>query len=299
MTSVKKVDQIDHNFDFKQIISPKWGNGYHVVKVRKDLKLANLKSKSIGILHDSSMGYLIELVADNGLQHVVQMTNSQLEDELNTSALMISDSCLFFKKPVSSVLDPINAETKEDRDFIIWEKEFTYKETKTRDLDELEEFLRNIVKQNSTVQSLRLIADELYTNAIYNAPLSKIGRQILKIVPIRKYNKPKTARIFIAKDDKRLIIGCEDQFGSLKISKLMNHVKSIYKNGVAESIRFTSSTGAGIGTYMVMQACSSYIAAVFENKKTLVMGIVPLGISSKKREGLPKNIHLIQYKGGK
>lgn len=294
MTSVKKNEPID---EYDALISPKW-SGYHVIKICEGLNLSEINAKSIGVSHENEMGYLVELVADNGLHHVVQLSNAQFKSELNTSALMLNDSDLFFNKPVVSILSPDQAETSKDSDYILWEKEFTYKETKTRDLDELDEFLEPIIRQQSTRQSIRLIADELYTNAVYNAPLTKLGKQLLKILPFRKYNKPKSARLFIAKHDDRLIVGCEDQFGSLRVSALMKRVKSIYKKGVGSSIKYTSSTGAGIGTYMILQACTSYFAAVYEDKKTLVMGVIPLGMSSRKREELPKNIHLIQYKGG-
>lgn len=288
---------MESNIEFDEIISPKW-SGCHVVKICKDLNLSSLNTKSIGVSHENDMGYLVELMADNGLHHVVQLSNTMFASELNTSALMLSESDTFFNKPVVSVLSPLETDVHDDSEYIIWEKEFTYKETKTRDLDELEEFLATVIRPKSTIQSVRLIADELYTNAVYNAPLSKFGKQLLKVLPFRRYNKPKSARLFIAQHNDRLVVGCEDQFGSLSVSALMKRVKSIYEKGVGDSIKFTSSTGAGIGTYMIMQACTSYFAAVFEDKKTLVMGVIPLGVSSRKREELPKNIHLIQYKGG-
>lgn len=294
MTSAKNIDP---NSEFEDLISPRWG-GCHVLKIFEDLKIDKLIPKSIGVAHENEMEFLVQLVADNELNHVVQLTNKQFKEELNTSALMLSDSNLFFKKPIVSVLDPENIDKCEDKNYILWERVFSYKETKTRDLDELEEFLATQIKQKSTIQNIRLIADELYTNAVYNAPLTKFGKQILKVIPFRKYKKPKPAKLFVAKQNDRLIIGCEDQFGSLKVSALMKRVKSIYSKGVGDSIKFSSRAGAGIGTYMVLQACTSYIAAVYEEQKTLVMGVIQLGMSSRQREELPKNIHLIQYKGG-
>jgi hypothetical protein len=74
--------------------------------------------------------------------------------------------------------------------------------------------------------------------------------------------------------------------------RLIKRIHDCYVNGV-EKMMNLGPGGAGIGSYMVYSAAASLYVAVHRNTTTIVACCVPIKMSSRKRQELPKNIHLI------
>jgi hypothetical protein len=80
---------------------------------------------------------------------------------------------------------------------------------------------------------------------------------------------------FLSDDFERIVIGCCDRYGSLKIPALLNRVKLCYENSIADMINY-SAGGAGIGTYIVLEKVTSFYVGVQTGVSTLVCCAFPL-----------------------
>lgn len=129
-------------------------------------------------------------------------------------------------------------------------------------------------------------ADELLTNSIFNAPFSgKVDRSRIDLeVP---GERPVIFDVSIGETD--LVISCTDPFGSLEVQSFFTRILNCYKSGVGESINYGAG-GAGIGSHMIFEQCSSLIIGVVPKKRTSFYCRFPLKMSSKTRKLLPKNI---------
>lgn len=142
-------------------------------------------------------------------------------------------------------------------------------------------------KVNRSLKEDSLIcADELITNSIFNAPFKeKMDRKITDLkVP------GKSPILFdLTIGEHEFVISCVDPFGSLEIAPFFESIKSCYQSGVGESINYGQG-GAGIGCYLILEHCSSFILGVVPGKRTGIYCRFPLKMSSKIRKSLPKNI---------
>ena len=76
------------------------------------------------------------------------------------------------------------------------------------------------------------------------------------------------------------------------MTDVLERIRKCMELGVANAIR-QGEGGAGIGSYMVFDACLSYYAGVTPGKESVVCVTMPLGLNRRTMAGLPKNIHLI------
>lgn len=135
-----------------------------------------------------------------------------------------------------------------------------------------------------------MVLDELFTNAIYNAPVvrmdgnSSVSRKI-------SITMKEDAFIFLECSRKKIHIGCIDPYGTLVPDKLVRKLSAIYSNGADESMRFEENGGAGIGFRMMFDKCTEMFVGVQKMKKTCVFFSLP--VNMKEYGGnVPKNIHL-------
>ena len=105
----------------------------------------------------------------------------------------------------------------------------------------------------------------------------------------------KKAKIFITHDERRLLIGCEDPYGSVSRLKLLNQLKKVFKQGGELPSPNEGGAGAGLGSKMMIENSCGYFMVVDQNKKTLVCTALPLGVSYMKAERMSKNMHMVFY----
>lgn len=282
------------------MISPKLGPCQVVQIHGKSEKNLN-GSKCIGVFKNQDMNFLLDMITKNNLQHVVQENNLDIQSELNSSALMINHCDSFMKFPVSSVLDPENAGMKNENKYVKWQRSFDNSSQKIEIIDSFLVEAKKVVLQDSLIQSLRIVVDEFFTNAVYNAPLASPSTEISpqpRKENVVQMSKGNLGRMVMGYDQNKMVIGCEDSYGSLNLSDLMIRIKNCYDLGLDKVINFDSQGGAGIGTFMVIDICTSFYAAVNPGKKTWVLAAVPYTLSGKKRQEIGKNIHLVNCKVG-
>lgn len=247
-----------------------------------------------------SESQVLDVILEKNLNHVCYQDSPSFETEIQTSALMLTSPGTFFEKPLVSIFCPEEVKSNADSKFEIWSKEFFQISEKSKTLDEIKSVLEEKLNLGSLAAEILLVIDELFTNAIFNAPFvdlkTKVNPGLNRSDTRTSMPHPNRGRVFIGKHDGRLVVGVRDPFGSLDIQRLFKKIKNCHEDGVAGNMNMGPG-GAGIGSYMVYQSSTSYYVAVDEGKSTIVCCAFPLDMSGKKRQSLSKNIHCIQGRG--
>jgi anti-sigma regulatory factor (Ser/Thr protein kinase) len=116
------------------------------------------------------------------------------------------------------------------------------------------------------------ILDELFTNAIYNAPVDELGRHI-------NADKPRNERVLsqapveirFAVDERHVAIAVRDTYGSLKASRVLDCLNRCFnrKGAVVEE----KQGGAGLGFFLVVQYASRLVVNLKEGQFTEVISL--------------------------
>jgi hypothetical protein len=86
----------------------------------------------------------------------------------------------------------------------------------------------------------------------------------------------------------------KDQYGTLNIEKLIERIKLCYIHNPKSQINFGPG-GSGIGTFMIFDSCTSLYVAVQRGICTTVCCTFATKLSARKRNQIPKNIHLLAF----
>lgn len=250
-------------------------------------------AKHIGVAEGLESMEAISLAKKHGLKHLVNTSKADYQRELNVAAHMIEKSDELFKYPVASVFTPEAVDERNEDKFKFVEYEFSKSTEKYNALILLEVELEKISSNESLITNIRTIADELFTNAVYNAP-NKAKGKIDHRNQGAQMDAGKSAKIFLAKDEKMLLIGCIDPYGSLHPGDLITRIDNCYSNGVAQSMSMSEMGGAGIGAYMAFDLSTSFYVGVNPGVASIVMCAIPLHVSNRKIQKMPKNYHFLR-----
>ncbi|MGE0526486.1 MAG: hypothetical protein AB7G93_14310 [Bdellovibrionales bacterium] len=240
---------------------------------------------------------ILRLALDHGFMNLCQKDGYDFDHEVRTSENLIQSPTNFFRFPVSSVLAPDNVCQVSERALIVVEELFNSSTQKREALDTLINFMEVKGFSQTLSDDITAVADELFTNAVYNAPfvdsngandrcVSRMGSEV-------KYEDGKSARLILAHDESRIMVACEDPFGSLNLVRYMEKIKAAYNKGAAAAMNLGPG-GAGLGSYIIFNAGSSLYFGVWPKRTTIVCCVIPLGMSYRSRAHLPKHFHRIQ-----
>lgn len=255
-----------------------------------------------GVIYDDAIGVgdgieprtVVDFAKSFNLRQIVQTSAHDHELELKTSELMLKKPDLFLNFPVSSILDPESVGTARENEVRSYSRQFLNANEKSQILEEIRVHCLDISKSESLVADICLAADELITNAIYNAPhvlYAQPGPGAPRTAEHGQSPDLRPGEIFIGASGTRLILGCADAYGSLNPNHLINRLKSCYDNGVAESVNFGTG-GAGIGTFIIFQSASSLYIGVAQSQRTVICCAFSLERRPKVRAAVPKNLHI-------
>ena len=258
---------------------------------------APVDSSCVGIAEALEPEQLLDLAVDSKLNHVCQKSGHLFDEDIQSANCMIENDESYFKFPVSTILAPQSVSVESEKSLLMLNAQFSSSAEKQSVLGNLTSLLVSKGIAKTVLDDVVAVADEFYTNAIFNAPFVDmnthnnpgISRNSLDI----KLQDGKQARLFLAQDAKRLVIGCEDPFGSLDLTRYLTKVRSTYQKGPGAAINFGPG-GAGIGSYIIFNAGSSLSFGVWPGRATLLCCVIPLGMSNRKRILLSKHIHWIQ-----
>ena len=244
------------------------------------------------------MAELLSWKLDREANHVCQIDAGSLQNELNTSALMMRSPGAFMDSPIETILGPAAIVTATKRSFTKLSLRFHKGSEKGVTLDKLRDLLTKQGRSDSLISDAVLVADEMFTNAIFNAPYVDLKSGFNPGIDRNDWSVEMTlgrhAELLVGYDESRLVIACRDPFGSLDIRQMLTRIRDCCTKGVSANMRMGVG-GAGIGTFMVLNASSSLYVGVQPGKCSVIAAAIHWKWGTKKRSQTPKNLHCIQF----
>ena len=248
--------------------------------------------KAIGLASATAPEEVLDLALSKGLHHICQKDNPFCDSDVETSGLMIIEPHRFMDLPLSGVLDPQNCSMEKEQELTHFRSNFSKIAEKHSMLESLREYLARISKSNSLHSEIILVADELFTNAVFNS--ARAGKPLLRGDTSVTMPDGFQGEIRAGVTGGRFALVCTDPFGNLELPKLVQRMRDCYTKGV-QTMMNLGEGGAGIGSYLVYSAATSYFACVERGRRTVIVWSVPLNLSLRKRVMLPKNAHFIGF----
>ncbi len=217
-----------------------------------------------------------EIVAEvyqNKIPHLLQKNATSFENDLKMGGLLCDRPNEYFQSQFSMI---------GDSDLITRTVRFSGPDDKARMLEEVFQFL-NEINWPTTVESAFAVIEELYMNAVYDAPRESLrqgGGQIQG-----------ECEFYLARNKEHLQISCTDPFGALNLDKLFSRMNEVYQRGPSEVIQMESSEGAGIGCFLLFEKCRSLVFGVHKGVQTKVTALLPLVPSRRNYTGFRKSLH--------
>ncbi len=237
---------------------------------------------------------LVDIVAlaDMGFEHIVQIEREDFAQELLAASLMTLRPKAFLKNPVPFFLSGFASEkVLGDPD-----KHLIMRFIKQSEKNTLMDWLKAFLDRDPRTQTIRDLclqaADEMITNALFNAPVRPSGKRAFKdLARNSEIELPtnKAATIFACFSEQRIVIGCEDAFGSLEKPLLMEHLRSMFKE--ERAVVTYSGGGAGLGFRYLLENAANFYVLVDQGKSTLIAcGFMLKGLKSNLTSA--KHVHL-------
>jgi hypothetical protein len=240
---------------------------------------------------------VLRLATELGYTHVIQKNGLEYAKELQTTEILVDNPTGFFNFPVASIFNPTDLSPEGDKKAILADTLFTSSAQKRDILDGFMKSMESRTLPRTLIEDITLVADEMFTNAVFNAPFvdkmthenANVSRHSMEV----SFNSNQPGRMLMAADETRIMIACEDPYGSLNLNGYLSRIKATYDRGAAATINFGAG-GAGIGSYIIFNTSASLFVGVKAGRATIIACLLPLGLSNRKRSLLPKHLHWIQ-----
>lgn len=268
-----------------------------VVDGKTALDFENPKS-AVVVTYGETQEETLDRCLTHHVRHVCQTDAGSLESELNTSALMVRNPDQFLQFPLAAILSPTNVSAASEKRLTALSHSFSSATDKSATLGELRQKLVDEGRSESLIADAVLVADEMFTNAIFNAPFvdPKTGFNpgIDRSDDTVKMKNGRHAELFMGYDQNRLAIVCRDPYGSLNLKQFLRRIHDCSTGGVSAAMRMGSG-GAGIGSHMVFNISSSMYVGVSRGKSTVVGACIHWKWSGRRRSEATKNFHCFEY----
>lgn len=243
---------------------------------------------AVAICSQWSTQAIVHAALHRRIGHWVQKDGGRLAQELKQAEKMIIDPEGFHLDPVATVLQG---------ELQRWEMEFSSIDQKDQVLTRCRSALEAHGTPHQTIADVLFIADELFTNALFNAPGDVLSHRSGNA----RLPAGRTARIVVASDSDWVWVAVRDPFGTYSPSRALSRVLTSFLCGVGGAIQMEEG-GAGIGTRLALDRVTSFTVQVRSLESTWVGGLLPLNSGhgqSAREEALKfKNLHIAVSKGG-
>lgn len=254
-------------------------------------------SACVAVCENHEPEAVLRLATDFHLTHICQKNGFEFDSEIRSANVLVESPDVFREFPLASILQPTALNAASERDLIRVEEVFDSSMRKRAVLQSLIKGLESEAISQTMIDDISAVADELFTNAVYNAPFVDLATHLNPGISRHdvdiKYDGRRQGRLFLARRDSRLLIGCEDPFGSLDLMRYLNKIKDAYLRGPTATMNFGPG-GAGLGSYIIFNSGSSLYFGVWPGQATILCAVIPLGLSNRRRVQLPKHLHWIQ-----
>lgn len=239
------------------------------------------KKNTIFVADNFEPNELIRNIIRNDYSYVLQKNTPFMDEDFIAAAQIIANKEDFFVHPGRAILHEFRNHVSFD---------FCSTEEKEALLKKVEFFLLfNPGHGQRIVESVEAIVEELYMNAIFDAPAEAEKLGFSKDL----YKKGMKATLNLTESDKRLVITCSDPFGAMNFNRFLSRLDEIYEKGAGKVINFGSG-GSGIGCYIMFEHCSAMYIGVQPGKKTVVSCVLPLKMNYRQRCFIRKTLCLVR-----
>jgi hypothetical protein len=260
-----------------------------IVEMGQPIPHGVLPENCILMIEGQDSPEIIPYMFHSKIRHAVHVTRADFEKEINLAVEMITKPQNFMGRP----LHHISAEKRCAPQLKI---DFTSMDEKSIVLDKFSRYLDKVGDAVMLKHAIVNMVDELFTNALYNAPTDENGNRLNH----RKERTDKVALNQVLRPQLSLyhngnmgLICCKDPYGSLDLEKLLGRLSGLYLSEKKEVNM--GPGGAGVAYHMMLESSSGLYIAVEKNKSTVVCFTLHLGEGIKKSEAFPKNLHFLSY----
>lgn len=246
----------------------------------------NLTNKVAVGDHVQTSAFLKAFV-ENKLSNIVQTSNDDLPYELFIASIILKKPRLFLNNPLTI----LNSQDSSATAMRVWQENFNCTEHKERVLESIHKFIGNHKSMNRLSDNILIIIDELFSNALFNAPVDEDGYRIFKNMNRNekvRYPGNKNAKIFAVHTANDLFIGAVDPWGSVDRDGICQALYHAYNQATVTE----NSKGAGFGLRMMLDRSRSLYFLSELGKRSLICCHMRLNISLKKIENVPKQLHI-------
>jgi hypothetical protein len=265
-----------------------------IIEIPGKLEAGRYYHQAIGVGDNIDPKSVVELASDYKFHQIVQTSSTDTELEMLTAEIMLNKADLFVHNPLSSILDPAHAGPAREQEVRAFVRHFKQANEKRPILHDLREFISTVSSSESLNSEIAFAADELFTNAVYNAPHVKFDQNGPGAPRTSEFGDApgiRSAELFAGYSNTRIVVGCADHYGTLNPNHIIKLIMDCYEKGVRDALNFGPG-GAGLGTFLVYQSALSFYVGVTQNQKTVVCCSFSLEKRAKVRAQLPKNLHI-------
>lgn len=222
------------------------------------------------------------LLKDSGLNHIIGKNTNILETQL------VANICRYLH-PSKGIKDYLHNKNN------IQTRTLTNSKETTNTVEELINSFEYDSYFDSPKEYLRTMANELLTNAFYNAYQDKDGsfpyQNQDRKTPVN-LDKDGAIEISLALDEERVVLCVTDPFGTLTRESVLNNIK----RGIKTKKHSNKEGGAGLGLYLIYSYANHLVFNLDKNNKTEIVAIIENNRRLKKYKEIIKSIHF--YTGG-
>lgn len=238
---------------------------------------ASSDNKTIFIDENLEPNQVVSEIIGKGIRHLVQKNEGRFENDLSAAGKIVDNSEQYFESDFclfnGATLESVSLKFKQAAD--------------KQNLKDAAMAFVNEIGSDSVTQAAEAIIEELYMNAVIDAPReAQKNNWVLSESP---------CELFLAKTDKVLQISCLDYFGSLDVNKVFRRMAEVYEKGAGQAINLNTGSGAGIGCILLFENSSGMVFGVKLKEKTKVTCLVPIGISNRQRAQMKKSLHWFSF----
>jgi len=245
-------------------------------------RIREFDRKNTVVLYKEKHKNLVSFLV-NGFEHIVCMDREDLREELLASALMILRPEPFIENPSRYFFNSFDPDhTKAGRR----DNNLTINFMGTQQKDDVFKLLRDFWQRRHATAALEdlclQIADEMFTNMFFNAPVTATGKRPYREVTrdthvvMPENLKPK---IFTSFSDTKVIVGCEDPFGSIIKEPILYRLESLYTEAMTSPREHTAGAGLGF-KFLIDNSANFYLFSEKGRRTVFACGLILKGLKA-------------------
>jgi len=255
-----------------------------------DVSISNTDlSQTIVVGQDLSLPIIFRYVREQRMTCLVQKKHEYFFYNLVMAAMISKYPDVFLKSPITIMT---RNEKSKDKTLRV---PFNSTKDKQRIMFESESFISQNNSNPSILQNLRIIINEMFSNAMYSAPTDDDGNYLFASVPRNSevtYPNDLVGEILLSFNDDIFAVACRDPYGSVNKLRVTRRLHQVFHDSKLATVehRNNENLGSGLGLKMIIENSLGFGMVVKEGQRTLVYATLPLGSGNRKVSRVSKNI---------